>query len=197
MKVSISILLGLFILACAQIKTVYHGEINNLKDVDEKTIKSLYDNVLDTLFQNHLIQKEPIKNPTFLPNKSCFLQNYNHSFLSDVNNSFDEEFTKIQFQRLGNFHWKKVLKKRNVISEKSLDRIFNDGIEDGWDTFRKKKKEGCICKLGLPIFSKNYKMFFVEYEMSCAPEIGFGEILVYKLVGNKWTLINKCPTRMS
>ncbi|MFY0675267.1 MAG: hypothetical protein JXQ87_17865 [Bacteroidia bacterium] len=196
MKKLISIILTVSLASCFSLKPIDYEELNDIDDLNSQVIDNFYKKVLDTIFQNHRIENEPIKTLEVIPNELCVsLINTDYDLL-DSFDFFDESFVNKQLDKFNAFQWKKVLSKHTILPPK-IEKSFREDVDEGWTKFKNDGNKGCICCLSVPIFSKDFKKVFVEVSFQCAPLTGYGEILVFKWKNNKWTLFQKCPTWMS
>ena len=168
MKCKIFILTFLLIAGCSKQK----GEID-LNDIDEQVIEEFYDNVLDTIIDNDILNNVPIANPELL------------NYLSDIAGLTGEDisFIKQQISKFDSLRWKNLVSREKIITEEEYETLF--GTTHNWTLFHQKYGYQSICSISIPLFTKNGKRVFIEHSVQCGGLCGEGELIEWEVNGDK------------
>lgn len=174
-------------LSCTNQKSTDYSKINDLEDLNEEVIKDFYYNVLDTLVGDCYFQSKPIQKTELMGDR------YNFSEASIV----DKDFFKLQIDKFKSLRWENLIKREKLLFDREIDTIFSQGARKGWEVFKEKYGEGCICFISIPLFTKDFKKVYIDYGRQCEALWGHGEIIVFELINEKWILKERHKTWIS
>lgn len=177
----------LIIFSCDNDKPVDYSKLDKLSELDEKVLVDFYKNVLDTLIGENYLYSIPYLE-TDLIDKS-----YGLPLLSDS----DQDFFQLQTEKFKEFRWKDYLIKEKILSQTDMDSTFKNGAFAGWEVFREKYSDNCICTMSLPLFSKDFKKVYIDFGTQCAATWGWGQIYVFEFKNGKWSVLYKFETWIS
>jgi hypothetical protein len=101
----------------------------------------------------------------------------------------DIQFIKVQIKDGKVFQWKSNgILGSNVISSKTIARIFKSGAGEGWIKFNRKYKNG-FATFSVPIFSLDKNICIVYKAWHCDSLCGHGGTSIYKKINGKWTFL--------
>lgn len=198
--------IGILLLLLSACKVQEVTELKPLEDVKKMDdlhigiIEQFYTDVLDTLMERGYVSNRPISEVR--APSSCWPSNIERfdSIRLDLGDLSDLNQDSIDYQlsRFQKFRWSKVVPRKHVWTRARDYWYFPLGATYfGWKRLRRTGGKGCICRYSIPLFSSDYKTAVVERRVSCAPLLGFGEVLVFEFIDNEWVLLCRNSTWIS
>jgi hypothetical protein len=127
------------------------------------------------------------------------------SILNDsLFNDEDRTYFRQQFAMLGKVKWEAgKITGATIITQAKVNQIFRRSflkrifrINNGWKKF-KKKYDGCLTSISLPIFNVNQDYCIIYEWTQCHYLAGSGQLSVYHLENGVWTFVKAYSYGMS
>ena len=119
-------------------------------------------------------------------------------------NDEDRKYFRQQFAMLGKVKWEaEKITGATIISQAKVNQIFRRSflkrifrINNGWKKF-KRKYDGCLTSLSLPIFNVNQNYCIIYEWTQCHYLAGSGQLSVYQFENGEWIFLKAYSYGMS